>query len=125
KDELYSQIKKDKPWRDPENLAAAGNWIPQFINPKYPPKSWTARLPSLPDLELGATHFVGLSGVGMDSAEYDLKNPALLKKAGMFNYHTETRLEDIKDGLSSTIFMIQVPPTNQRPWIAGGGATIM
>jgi hypothetical protein len=125
KQDIFEQIDKKKPWRDDANLRAAANWIPAFINPKYPQESWHVRLPSLPDSDLGATHFVGLSGIGMDSAEYDLTNPALAKRAGLFNYNSETRLDDIRDGLSNTIYLIQVPPTYQRPWIAGGGATIM
>jgi hypothetical protein len=43
----------------------------------------------------------------------------------MFNYNFETRFEDVRDGLSNTIYLIQVPPTYPRPWIAGGGATVM
>jgi hypothetical protein len=124
KEDIYQQIDPKQSWRSEKNLRPASNWIPQFINPSYPRASWQATLPSLPGRDLGATHFVGLSGIGLDAAEYMPGDPATAKKLGMVGYNRETRFTDIKDGLSNTIYMIQVPPTLQRPWIAGGGATI-
>jgi hypothetical protein len=122
--DVFEQIHLDKPWREDSNLRAGSNWIPQFVNPMYPRTSWQVRLPSLPDHALGATHFTGLSGIGMDSAEYAANDPAAAKKIGMFGYNRQVRFEDVKDGLSNTIYMIQVPPYLNRPWIAGGGATV-
>ncbi|HLW67227.1 MAG TPA: DUF1559 domain-containing protein [Gemmataceae bacterium] len=124
KEDIYQQIDPKQPWRNEKNLRAGTNWIPQFINPNYPRESWQATLPSLPGQSMGATHFVGLSGIGLDAAEYMPNDPATAKKLGMFGYNREIRFSDIKDGLSNTIYMIQVPPTLQRPWIAGGGATV-
>jgi len=124
RDEIFAQVNKGQSWRSESNLRAGGHWIPQFINPTYPQSSWQAHVPSLPDQTLGATHFVGLGGIGWDAADYP-DDPAFAKKLGMFGYNRPTRLENIKDGASNTIFLIQVPPTFQRPWIAGGGATIM
>jgi hypothetical protein len=124
KEDIYQQIDPKQSWRNEKNLRAGTNWIPQFINPSYPRESWQATLPSLPGQSMGATHFVGLSGIGLDAAEYAANDPATAKKLGMFGYNREIRFTDIKDGLSNTIYMIQVPPTLQRPWIAGGGATI-
>ena len=46
------------------------------------------------------------------------------KKAGMTGYDFGSKADDVKDGLSNTMYLIQVPPTYQRPWIAGGGATL-
>jgi hypothetical protein len=124
KDDVFAQIETNKPWRSDKNLLAGGTWIPQFVNPSYPRSSWQARVPSLPEHALGATHFVGLGGIGNDAAEYPDGDPATAKKLGMFGYNRETRFSDVADGLSNTIFMIQVPPSIPRPWIAGGGATI-
>jgi hypothetical protein len=124
KDDLFRNIDPKQPWRSENNLKVGGNWIPQFINPQYPRSSWQAHLPSLPGQDMGATHYVGLSGIGLESAEYMAGDPNTAKKLGMFGYNRETKISDIKDGLSNTIYMIQVPPTLQRPWIAGGGATI-
>ena len=124
KTDLYNEIDPKLPWRDKKNLRAAVNWVPEFINPQYPRENWQARLTSLPAYDLGATHYVGLSGVGLDSADWDDSNPATRKKLGMFGYDRETRFTDIPDGASNTIYMITVPPNVPRPWIAGGGATV-
>jgi prepilin-type processing-associated H-X9-DG protein len=74
---------------------------------------------------MGATHFVGIAGVGIDAADYSARDEAVAKKLGVFGYDRRTTVKDITDGLSNTVFMVQVPPTHQRPWIAGGGATVM
>jgi hypothetical protein len=73
---------------------------------------------------MGATNFVGLTGIGMDSGDYPDK-PEFAKKLGLFGNDRQTKIADVVagDGLANTIFMIQVPPTIQRPWIRGGGAT--
>jgi hypothetical protein len=123
-DELYQRIDKKKNWRDEENLKQGAVLIPQFLNPRYPRPSWRAAVPSLGLRDQGATHFVGVAGVGIDAADYSANNPANAKRLGIFGYDRKTSVEDITDGLSNTMYMIQVPPTHQRPWIAGGGATI-
>ncbi len=123
KAEIRANIDTKKPWRDPQNLAVATNWVPELLNPLNPRSSWVARLPSLPDYTLGATHYVGLAGIGLDAA--DLPNsPNFRNRLGLFGYDRPTNLDDVSDGLSSTIYMISVPPSVPRPWIAGGGATI-
>ena len=48
----------------------------------------------------------------------------LRKKLGLFGYDRSTKFEDVSDGLANTIYLIQVPPVYQRPWVAGGGATV-
>jgi hypothetical protein len=123
-DELFQRIDKKKNWRDEENLKQGAVLIPQFLNPRYPRPSWRAAVPSLGLRDQGATHFVGVAGVGVDAADYSPNNPANAKRLGIFGYDRKTSVDDITDGLSNTMYMIQVPPTHQRPWIAGGGATI-
>jgi hypothetical protein len=82
-------------------------------------------MPSVPDYRYAATHFVGIAGVGLEAAMYSADDPVYSKKIGIFGYDRVTKPDDIKDGLSNTIMIIQVPPTYKRPWIAGGGATVM
>ena len=48
----------------------------------------------------------------------------MARKLGIFGYDRITKPEDITDGASNTILMIQVPPPYQGPWIAGGGSTM-
>jgi hypothetical protein len=61
-----------------------------------------------------------MAGVGPDAAEYKKDDP----RAGIFGYDRQTRKEDVKDGLSNTIFAIQTDPALAGPWIAGGGSTV-
>jgi prepilin-type processing-associated H-X9-DG protein len=124
KAEVYNDIDSKLPWRHEKNLRPATTWIPQFINPQYPRESWQARLPSLSGYDLGVTHYTALSGIGLDSAEWDENDPAVRKKLGLFGYDRSTKFDDIHDGASNTIFLITTPPNVARPWIAGGGATV-
>ena len=55
----------------------------------------------------------------------DPRDPAAAKKVGMFGYNRRTSLKDVTDGAANTIYMIQVPPDLPRPWLAGGGATVV
>jgi hypothetical protein len=64
-----------------------------------------------------------MAGVGLDAADYKFGDKAVEKKLGMFGYERRTALKDVTDGLSNTIYVIQVSPTYPRPWLAGGGAT--
>jgi Protein of unknown function (DUF1559) len=124
-DALYSEIDKDKSWNHDLNLKPGERWVPEFLNPNAPPETWVAVLPSLRGRVLGATHFVGLSGIGLDSADF-ADDEQHAKKLGIFGNDRDTKLEDVQkgDGLSNTIFMIQVAPNLQRPWIRGGGSTV-
>jgi hypothetical protein len=123
-EDLARLIVKEKSWRDDENLKVGAVLVPQFVDPTYPPSSWRARVPTLGVRDLGATHFVGMAGVGLNAADYDPKNEATRKKLGVFGYDRQTNVKDITDGLANTIYILQVPDTFPRPWIAGGGATV-
>jgi len=70
------------------------------------------------------THWVAVSGVGLDAAEYAAGNAATAKKAGLFGYDRVTSKADVKDGLDKTIAFLLVPPEHKAPWMAGGGATL-
>ncbi|HEX3152747.1 MAG TPA: DUF1559 domain-containing protein [Gemmataceae bacterium] len=121
--QLYAQIHKDLGWNHSENLRSARAWVPEFLDPGEPQDSWRAKLSSIVGRDLGATNFIGLSGIGVDAAE--LKDtPENAKRLGIFGYERVTSLKDVTDGLDKTIFMIQVSPNIARPWIRGGGATV-
>jgi Protein of unknown function (DUF1559) len=121
--QLYAQIHQDLGWNHSENLRPARAWVPEFLDPGMTPDSWRAKLGSVVGRDLGATHFVGLSGIGVDAAEF-LDTPENAKRLGIFGYERQTSVKDVTDGLDKTIFMIQVDPNIARPWIRGGGATI-
>jgi uncharacterized protein (TIGR03067 family) len=116
---------KKYPWYAKENLPAAEEWVPEFLVPYYPQTSWRAYHPMAEHHVLGATNFVGLAGLGLDAGRYDPANPEHAKKVGIVGYDWGSKPEEITDGLSNTIYLIQVKPGLQRPWIAGGGATVM
>jgi hypothetical protein len=122
-EDLFKRIDNKKSWRDEENLKHGAVLIPQFLNPQFPRPSWRAHVPSLGVRDQGATHYVGMAGVGLDAADYKFGDKTVEKKLGMFGYERRTALKDVSDGLSNTIYVIQVAPTLPRPWLAGGGAT--
>jgi hypothetical protein len=120
---LYSRINMRKSWRDPENLLNATVLVPEFLDNQTSSQTWWARYPGVPH-DVAATHFVGVAGVGLDAAEYSDGDPAVAAKLGVFGYNRRAQVKDISDGASNTVMMIQVPPTYQRPWLAGGGSTV-
>ena len=73
----------------------------------------------------GATHYVGISGIGLEAGDYKADDPKMEKKLGVFGYERAVNIKDVSDGLANTIFVIEVPPNHQRPWIAGGGSTVV
>jgi hypothetical protein len=82
---------------------------------------------AVPDLvpgEPAVTQFVGLSGVGLDSAELPI-GPPVPARAGCFRYDAPTPLNLIRenDGLSNT-FLFAETANDLGPWIRGGFSTV-
>jgi hypothetical protein len=121
--EVHRSIEFQQSWTDEKNLGAAMSLIPYFIDPSYPASSRYVPHPKK-DVGVGATHFVGIAGVGLDAASYLIGDPAGEGKLGVFGYDRTTPLADVGD---HTIIMVQVPPPpvgHVGPWMAGGGSTI-
>lgn len=123
-EDLQRRIDVAKSWRDKENLAAAISLVPHFIDPHSPQTSWWVRYGSTGQ-DVATTQFVAIAGVGLDAAEYAADDPAVEKKLGIFGYDRVTKVADIKDKPAETIALIQVPPSFKRPWLAGGGSTVV
>lgn len=124
--QLYSQIDpQNAAWFDEANLPAAESWVPEFLVPYYPANTWRAYDPRGGGAAYGATNYVGLAGLGLDAARYNPRDPKLARKLGMTGYDWSSKPAEVTDGLSNTIYMIQVPPNASRPWIAGGGSTLV
>lgn len=122
---LRSTIQEKKyAWYAKENLPAAQTWVPEFLVPYYPQSAWRAHSPLAEGKSLGATNYVAVSGLGLDSARLDPNDPAAAKRVGITGYDWGSKPAQISDGLSNTVYMMQVPPGFNRPWIAGGGATV-
>jgi prepilin-type processing-associated H-X9-DG protein len=123
---LRSQIQEKKfAWYAPENLPAAEAWIPEFLIPSYPPSSWRVSHPKAPGKFLGATNFVAPAGVGTDAARFNPADPDQARKVGITGYDWGSKAEQVTDGLSNTVYLIQGQPALPRAWIAGGGATVV
>ena len=116
---------KRLPWYAKENLPAAETWVPEFLVPYYPQDSWRAHHVLAEGTSLGGTNYAGLAGIGLDAARYDPNDTEMAKKVGVVGYDWGSKTEEIKDGTSNTIFMIQTAPGIGRAWIAGGGSTIL
>ncbi|HMP60535.1 MAG TPA: DUF1559 domain-containing protein, partial [Gemmatales bacterium] len=110
-------IDPNKSWKDPDNVRFGRILVSELITPGGG-RLYT-RVSGV-DAHLAVTQFVGMAGVGPD-APYSPANHPL---AGVFGYDRQTRLEDIRDGASTTIMLIQVDGDTTGPWIAGGGATV-
>jgi len=78
------------------------------------PASSVQTAPHLP----GVTHYRGIAGVGEDAAELPLSD----RRSGFFGYDRKLTRDDIKDGMSTTIAVVEV--ADGEPWTAGGRATV-
>jgi hypothetical protein len=117
--DLHREINMQKSWNEGDNLSAAMTLIPYFIVPEYAPHYRYVQAAGVPG-QVGATHYVGIGGVGLDAAEYEAGGPNAAKM-GVFGYNRTTPLADVG---GNTIVLIQVPPPTVGPWMAGGGATV-
>jgi hypothetical protein len=81
-------------------------------------------LPDMPEGQPAPTQFVGLSGVGPDSATLSVAGN-IPPRAGCFRYDAPTPLALIRenDGLSTT-FLFAETANDLGPWIRGGFSTV-
>jgi hypothetical protein len=116
----YVKFNPDEGWDSRDNIKAAELVVPHFIVRTRGTAGFRTSNP-LTSHDLGASHWVGMAGVGLDAARL----PSGDKRAGIFGYDRVTKLDDIpKDRLDKVIALIQVPADTVSPWIAGGGATL-
>lgn len=125
---LFGKLQFDSSWRDPPNWLPGQTIVPQFLDPTYPANTHYWHSPQLP-VDMAATHFVGVAGVGLDAADYPPGDPTYVAKRGILNYERSASLDEVQKGrgLSNTMLMIQVPydgMASVTPWIAGGGSTL-
>jgi hypothetical protein len=119
------KLDESQGWSEGNNGQIAHRVVPQLLVPSVKEAGPVqVAYPGLPGMPFSATHWVGISGLGMDAAEYMPGNPATDKKLGIFGYDRVTKKEDVKDGLDKTIALLLVPGDHKAPWLAGGGATV-
>jgi len=98
-------------WNAPVNDEFVRRRIPAFTNPLIPVMSGDDHYP--------ATHFVGVSGVGVDAADLPRRHP----RAGIFSASQVTRREDVTDGMSNTMLVAGVQ-SELGSWARPGTASI-
>lgn len=119
----------DRPWDAPQNLLPSIEYSPvggpvQVVSSTSPPEAprglycpsnHTPAAPGMPQ----PFHYVGIAGLGVDAPSLSVDHP----RAGVFGYDRRTRLEDIRDGASSTMLLAETTYQN-GPWTAGGFSTM-
>ncbi len=63
--------------------------------------------------------YVGVAGIGADAPELPEKHP----RAGIFGYDRVTKFEDIRDGMSTTMAVIETTH-DHGPWTAGAFSSV-
>ena len=104
---VYEQIDKDAAWDSEQNKPIAELVLPVLLNP------------SAVEPEMGALDYVGISGIGPDSASLKNNDP----KAGIFGYNRKTRIRDITDGTSNTVAIMDSSERG-KSWLQGGKSNI-
>lgn len=108
---LHDSLDRTKGWEAPENQQAVHTRVETYLCPANPNQPVEG--------SPGLTHYVGITGVGLDAATL----PATSPRAGLFGYDRKITLEDITDGRSSTLWGIGTACMN-GPWAAGGPASV-
>jgi prepilin-type processing-associated H-X9-DG protein len=108
---LWLRIDKAQPWDSNANGFLAKTELKVLICP-------STSLDAATQVS-GVTPYIGLAGIGADAATLSLDD----KRAGMFGYDREVRGQDIKDGTSNTILVMETA-THVGPWAAGGPSTV-
>lgn len=104
---LYGAFDRSAPWDDPGNL-------------RFDVPLGLLRCPCAPEsVPPGRTQFVGITGLGPDSPWLPAGHP----RAGVFGFNRVTRPGDVRDGLGSTLLIVETAARN-GPWTAGGDPTV-
>jgi hypothetical protein len=107
KADFYSRAKRDVAWDDKAN-----HYSTWFSHPVYNCVHDRSRK----DNPINTT-YLGISGVGIDSATYSLDHPDI----GIFGYDRTLKLSDIPD-TSSTLMILET--NTGGPWAQGGPSTV-
>lgn len=106
---LYNQVDMKAGWEADDHARTFRTVIPHYNHPNFPVNQVNG---------YGATHYLGMAGVGEKGPTLEANDP----KAGVFAYDRVTRMRDIKDGTSNTIAIGET--TDPGPYAAGGKSTI-
>ncbi len=109
--ELASRFDASKGWDDAANLGPSGTWLEVLHCP--------ARAETRPPSAAPVTTYIGVAGIGSRAPLLPRNDP----QAGVFGYESSARLQDITDGTSTTMMVIETAKDN-GPWAAGGPSTV-
>lgn len=113
---LGGKLDRTLSWDAPPNREVSVTRLNLFVIP--------SALPDVPADQPAVTQFVGLSGIGPNSAELPIAR-SIPARAGCFRYDTPTPLLVLRenDGLSTTFLFIETS-NELGPWIRGGFSTV-
>lgn len=118
-DNLFKQLRMDRPCWDPLNEAQVRTVPKVFINPAAPNvgptmtivNSYRTRL-----AEFGISHYVANNGQD-ESWSYNRADLSGLRGTGPFFRNSQTRIASVTDGLSSTVFIGEHTTVSNKTWV--------
>jgi hypothetical protein len=110
-EDLFRQIDQTHAWKAERNQPFTSIPVKYFRCPSR----FDGDDPAAPSV----TSYLGLAGIGVGSETVPLDDP----RAGMFGYERRPRLKDVKDGLGTTLLILEAD-TLVGPWASGGPATV-
>jgi hypothetical protein len=105
----FKKIDLKAGWDAPQHKEPAAHYLWFVYSPSYP----------VYDNRPPWTTYIGLAGVGADAATLPHKDA----RCGMFGYDRRIKIEDITDGTSNTLMLLETG-ADCGPWASGGPATV-
>jgi hypothetical protein len=112
-DPLYRELAREKSWDAEEN-----HFAPVLVR-RFRWYNCPAARPEPPPGAVVPTHYIGLAGLGEDSASL----PEGHSRAGFFGYERKLTLKDLPRGTANTLMILETART-QGTWIAAGPPTV-
>ncbi|MBA4191682.1 MAG: prepilin-type cleavage/methylation domain-containing protein [Planctomycetaceae bacterium] len=118
-DALYRQLRLDLPAWDSANVTAVKNAPKVFLNPAAPNATPTIQVKTDTGTvlaEWGRSHYVVNNGQD-ESWVYVQHSLAGLPGTGPFYRNSKTRMGDVTDGLSNTVFVGEHTSVSDKTWV--------
>ncbi len=117
----YFKLKLTESWDSEANRDAmtATSFFRYFHCLEWMTERGEANGASTPMGQLRTTNYIGVAGVGAESATRAADAPGI----GMFGYDRTLKFEEVKDGLANTMMLIETGH-ELGPWMRGGTSTV-